>query len=234
MDAKKLHDEIATKAGLSVVSHPDHSATILRALAFLASAESSGDTVVVELRALEEDSVAAGYAEAVSRKAIAHILALKAELAEREQTERDLRRIIERGKPVSEREKDLSAVCDGYIKAAENILARAEKAEAELASVKANAESIGDEVVRELHALRESAKPFPSGAGGQQCGMESYRIVASGNQLEVIYTAAARIAALQAELASVKAERDALDQKLWELKHPSAAIPRAAHPKDAP
>lgn len=68
---------------------------------------------------------------------------------------------------------------------------------AELASVKAHAESSGDEVVRELHALRESAKPFPSGAGGQQCGMESYRIVASGNQLEVIYTAAARIVALE-------------------------------------
>lgn len=54
----------------------------------LAAAESSGDSVVSELRALEEDSVAGGYAEAVSRKAIARILAdaqekerIRAELA---------------------------------------------------------------------------------------------------------------------------------------------------------
>ena len=49
MDAKKLHDEIATKAGLFVVSHPDHSATILRALSLLASVEDE-DGIVRELR----------------------------------------------------------------------------------------------------------------------------------------------------------------------------------------
>lgn len=87
-----------------------------------------------------------------------------------------------------------------------------------------------DEIVRELHALRESAKPFPSGAGGQQCGMESYRIVASGNQLEVIYTAAARILALKAELASVKAENAQLRKRAGI----AMLIETAANPKDAP
>jgi len=108
----------------------------------------------------------------------------------------------------------------------------------EIERVKADAESSGDEVVRELHALRESAKPFPSGAGGQQCGMESYRIVASGNQLEVIYTAAARIAALEYHAEAMAAYlsgylRSVTSDKLVSAYREEFPL-RAAHPKDAP
>lgn len=129
------------------------------------------------------------------------------------------------------RDPKLAELCD---KAASHILAL----KAELASVKADAESSGDEVVRELHALRESAKPFPSGAGGQQCGMESYRIVASGNQLEVIYTAAARIAALEYHAEAMAAYlsgylRSVTSDKLVSAYREEFPL-RAAHPKDAP
>jgi len=241
--AKELHDWLEA----SNLFEPDARQIILRALSLLASVESSGDDVVCNLRSDARVSRRMGQCDQAEtmEEAAARITldaqeraALKAELASvkanaessGDEVVRELREAIDYIAVYGQ----FSVAPDVMKRAAALILAQRQ----EIERVKANAESSGDEVVRELHALRESAKPFPSGAGGQQCGMESYRIVASGNQLEVIYTAAARIAALEYHAEAMAAYlsgylRSVTSDKLVSAYREEFPL-RAAHPKDAP
>lgn len=57
--------------------------------------------------------------------------------------------------------------------------------------------------LRELHGL---SRLVPS-IGGQQCGLESYRILANGNTLEVLHEAAERIEALETALHEIAGTR---------------------------
>ena len=50
-----------------------------------------------------------------------------------------------------------------------------------------------NELIRELEAIRRSAKPYPSGAHGQTLGQETWRITLSGNSLQSITDAADKL-----------------------------------------
>ena len=54
-----------------------------------------------------------------------------------------------------------------------------------------------NELIRELEAIRRSAKPYPSGARGQTLGQETWRITLSGNSLQAIADAADKLIELE-------------------------------------
>lgn len=85
MDAKELHQTMSMcHPNNWVITNPEIRATILRALALLASVEGSSDEVVRELQRVVLPSLrdyGQGYSAAVAERAAAHIIALRADLA---------------------------------------------------------------------------------------------------------------------------------------------------------
>ena len=81
MDAKELHQTMSMcHPNNWVITNPEIRATILRALALLASVEGSSDEVVRELQRVVLPSLrdyGQGYSAAVAERAAAHILALR-------------------------------------------------------------------------------------------------------------------------------------------------------------
>ena len=84
MDAKELHQTMSMcHPNNWVITNPEIRATILRALALLASVEGSSDEVVRELQRVVLPSLrdyGQGYSAAVAERAASHIIALRAEL----------------------------------------------------------------------------------------------------------------------------------------------------------
>jgi len=64
-------------------------------------------------------------------------------------------------------------------------------------------------LAQRLRALHEAKKYHPSGPGGQMCGSEQYRLVATGLAFEAMQTAAVALEAQAAQIAAMKAREKA-------------------------
>ena len=62
------------------------------------------------------------------------------------------------------------------------------------------------DIVERLHELDGMRKPGRSGVHGQQCGMETYTILATGNAFAVLLEVADELERLTAELAALRAD----------------------------
>lgn len=63
-------------------------------------------------------------------------------------------------------------------------------------------------LAQRLRAMHQAKKYHPSGPGGQMCGSEQYRLVATGWEFETLQDAAADLEAQAAQIAELTAARD--------------------------